>query len=345
MVRRWLTTSACALATIATIAVAPAGAADSKQAVPGATYASKDTKLSVDAAGAHVQVLALPVHASCKGDAPENEGDYGPTGLGPFTIASDGTFTNVAEGTKPGATQTLITGKFTGTKVTGTVVVPAFEDKGFDCAKFRGSWSASRVKGTGDSTKPGSTYASDDFSKAKSGFDTFNAPEAYAEYLPDSRFRMGTRQPTAVGSLRKRPTTGTADVSVTTGFTAGAEGDGAGVACLGTDDSTFLAGYVSVDGYAYLVNYSGGNVVESRDPQVVPAGLLRTGDQAQNDLRLVCEPSSDPDHTTLSLSLNGTEVSNGEASVGGTGQVGVFVASSSGTSEFTFSDFVVKKPT
>lgn len=321
-----------------------AGAASAPKAVPGATYQGAGTELTVDASGTTVRVLALPVHAKCKGKAPTNEGDYSPSGLGPFTIAADGTFTNVAKGDEPGATQSVIKGRFAGAKVSGTIVEPAFEDKGFDCARYRGAWKASRVKGSGDTTAPGAAYAKDDFSDAKSGFDTFNESGAYAEYLSDSRFRIGTRVPTAVASLRAQPTTAAADAAVTTGYTAGAAGDGAGLACLGSDATTFLAGYVSVDGYAYLVHYSGGDVVESREAQALPAGLLRTGPQSQNDVRLVCTPSPNADHTNLSLSLNGTEVSNAEASIGGTGRVGVFVASSSGTSEFTFSDFVVRKP-
>jgi hypothetical protein len=321
-----------------------AGAASSPKAVPGATYSGTETKLVVDATGHSVRVIALPVHAKCKGDAPSNEGDYGTGGLGPFTIAADGSFTNVAEGQRAGATQSVIKGRFAGAKVRGTVVEPAFTDKGFDCARFSGTWTATRDAGTGDTTKPGATYARDDFSDPKSGFDVFNAPQAYAEYLADGRFRIGTREATGVPSLRKRPTTATADVSVTTGFTSGSAGDGAGLVCGATGGTTFLAGYVSVDGYAYLARYSDGDVVESRDPQPLPEGLLRTGEQAQNDVQLICEPSSNADHTTMSLRLNGTEVSNAEASVGSAGRVGVFVASTSGTSEFTFSDFVVKKP-
>ena len=200
------------------------------------------------------------------------------------------------------------------------------------------------VKGTGDATKAGAVYAKDDFSKPKSGFEVYDDPGAYAEYLPDSRFRIGTLQPTGATSLRKEPKTATADISVTTGFTTGSAGDGAGLACLGSDATTFIAGYVSVDGYAYLVRYAAGDVAESATPKALPEGLLRAGDQAQNEVRLVCEPSTDSAHTNLYLYLNGTEVSNAEAGAGGAGQVGLFVASNSGTSEFTFSDFSVRKP-
>lgn len=123
-----------------------AGAAAAPKVVPGASYEAKGTKVAVDAAGTSVTVLKLPVHAKCKGAAPSNEGDYGSPGLGPFPIAANGTFTNIAKGSKPGSTQAVIKGKFAGAKVTGTVVEPAFRDKGFDCARFTGSWSASRVR-------------------------------------------------------------------------------------------------------------------------------------------------------------------------------------------------------
>ena len=101
---------------------------------------------------------------------------------------------------------------------------------------------------------------------------------------------------------------------------------------------------MSVDGYAYLVRYSQGEVVESSDPKPVPEGLLHTGEQAQNDLRLVCEPSPNAGRMNLHLLLDGTEVTNAESTGTGAGHVGLFVASNSGTSEFTFSDFVVRKP-
>jgi len=327
-----------------TLASEPAGAASSTTVVPGATYAGTGTKLAVDASGTEVRVLALPVHAKCKGKAPSNEGDYGPSGLGPFGIGKDGTFSNLEPGEKAGPTQAVIRGKFTGATAQGTVVEPAFTDKGFDCAKFSGSWKATRVKGTGDDTKPGAIYAKDDFSKQTSGFDTYNDPASYAEYLKDSRFRIGTRQPTGAASLRKQPVTATADVSATTGYTSGSAGDGAGLACAGVAATSFIAGYVTVDGYAYLVRYSAGDVAESLEPKSVPEGLLHTGDQAQNELRLVCEPSPNAGRTNLHLFLNGTEVANAESVGGDAGQVGVFVASTSGTSEFTFSDFVVRKP-
>ena len=328
----------------ATVAGAPAGAAATPKVVPGATYQGKGTELVVDAAGTSVTVMALPVHAECKGTAPSNEGDYGPSGLGPFTIAANGTFTNVAKGSTPGATQSVIKGKFVGAKVAGTVVEPAFQDKGFDCAKFTGSWTATRVAGTGDSTKPGGTYAKDDFSKSDSGFDTFNETAGYAEYLPDGRFRIGTRQVAAIASLRTQPTTATADIAVTTGFTTGSGGDGAGLACVGSAATTYVAGYVSLDGNAHLLRYSNGQVVESVPAKALPAGLLRTGEQAQNQLRLLCEPGADANTTNVDLSLNGKQVASAVAHVGGAGQVGLYVNSDTGTSEFTFSKFSVKKP-
>ncbi len=341
--RRILVLGAVALASVSASS-GIATAASTPKVIPGATYQAKGTKVVVDATGTEVRVLALPVHAQCKGDAPENEGDYGSTGLGPFGIGKDGSFSNLEPGQQAGSAQAVIKGRFAGATVSGSVVEPAFTDKGFDSAKFSGTWHATRVKGTGDDTKAGAVYAKDDFSKPKSGFEVYNESGAYAEYLPDSRFRIGTRQPTGATSLRTEPTTATADISVTTGFTSGSDGDGAGLACLGSDATTFIAGYVSLDGYAYLVHYAAGDVAESATPKALPAGLLRAGDQAQNEVRLVCEPSTDAAHTNLYLYVNGTEVSNAEAGAGGAGQVGLFVASNSGTSEFTFSDFSVRKP-
>ena len=315
--------------------------------IPGATYSGGGTKVTVDPTGATVRVVSLPVHAECKGRAPANEGDYGPTGLGPFTITRDGRFTNVAKGQKPGPGQTVVEGRFRGRAVSGTVTQPAFQDesKGFDCKRFAGSWTARRVKGTGDTTKPGATYATDDFSEAKSGFDTYNEDAVYAEYLPDHRFRIGFRSPASASSLRDTPETATADVTVTTGFTKGSGLDGAGLACQGTDARSYIAGYVALDGTAHLARYADGQQVERADPVSVPAGLLKTGDQAQNEVRLVCVPSAaDPEHTDATLFLNGKKVLGAIASTGGPGKVGLYANSSSGDSEFTYSGFSVRKP-
>ena len=219
--------------------------------IPGATYQAKGAKLVVDTTGTEVRVLALPVHAECKGDAPANEGDYGSTGLGPFAIAADGTFSNLEPGQQAGPSQAVIKGRFRGCDRERLRRGARVHRQGVrlrDVLRYVAR--ATRVKGTGDATKAGAVYAKDDFSKPKSGFEVYDDPGAYAEYLPDSRFRIGTRQPTGATSLRKEPKTATADISVTTGFTTGSAGDGAGLACLGSDATTFIAGYVSVDGYA-----------------------------------------------------------------------------------------------
>jgi hypothetical protein len=339
-----------ALALAGAVGVAAGGAAGasgaSPPAIPGATYEGKETKLVVDALGKSATVPALPVHAKCKnGHAPSNEGQYGAVGLGPFPILKDGTFTNIRPGTKPAAGQTVIKAKFMGAKVSGTVIEPPLKDpsKGFDCERFEGSWTATRVPGTGDTTKPGATYATDDFAKATSGFDTFNEEAGYAEYLHDKRFRIGTRSQTALASLRKEPETATADISVTTGYTSGSGADGAGLACLGTGARDYIAAFVSVDGQAHLVRYYNGSIVESIDPKPIPSGLLKTGPQAQNQIRLVCVEQTEAT-TQVDLSLNGTKVAGAIATVAGTGKTGVFVSSSSGNSEFTFSHFSVRKP-
>ncbi len=124
------------------VLVAPAGtAAVARNATPG-TYSGKKTEITVDSTS-HVLVMRLPVHAKCKGGRrPSNEGDYRPSGLGPFTVESDGSFTNVEPGTQPLPSQTVIKGKIVGTKASGTVVEPAFQDKGFDCARFKAKWTA-----------------------------------------------------------------------------------------------------------------------------------------------------------------------------------------------------------
>jgi hypothetical protein len=344
-VRKFVAAVGCAALVALSTSMVVAGAAGDPKAIPGATYVAKGTKLVVDATGTEVRVYALPVHAQCKGgNAPENEGFYGTSGLGPFGIGNDGTFSNLEPGEKAGPTQSVIKGRFAGAIVSGTVVEPAFQDKGFDCAKFSGSWKAGRLAGTGDTTKPGATYAKDDFSKPTSGFDVYNETASYAEYLPDRRFRIGMREASAAASLRKRPVTATADITVTTGFTSGSGLDGAGLACLGTGRASYIAGYVSLDGNAHLLRYGDGQVLESAPDRPLPAGLLKTGDQAQNQVRLVCTTSSsNPDRTDVFLSLNGREVSNAEAATGGAGQVGVFVNSNTGATEFTFSDFVVRK--
>jgi hypothetical protein len=323
-----------------------ANAASASGAIPGATYVGKGAQLTVDVTGTSVTIQKLPIDADCT-KAPANLGDYGSTGLGPFTIGKDGSFTNVARGSKPGPGQTVVKGRFAGGSAKGTVVAAALKDatKGFDCKRYSGSWAASRKPGTGDTTKPGATYATDDFSKATSGFDTFNEDAVYAEYLPDHRFRIGFRSAASASSLRDTPETATADITVTTGFTKGSGLDGAGLACQGTDALSYIAGYVALDGTAHLARYVNGQQVERADPVPVPTDLLKTGDQAQNEVRLVCTPSTDnPDHTDATLSLNGKKVLGAVASAGGPGKVGVYANSSTGDSEFTFSDFSVRKP-
>jgi hypothetical protein len=61
-------------------ATSAVGAADTPKVIPGATYTAEGTELVVDASGTRVHVLALPVHAACKGAAPESQGDDGAAG-------------------------------------------------------------------------------------------------------------------------------------------------------------------------------------------------------------------------------------------------------------------------
>jgi hypothetical protein len=347
--RRWLVVmGSIALAFgVASATAGPSGAATAPKAIPGATYSATGTKLVVNVDGTTVRVISVPVDAKCSPAGPNNSGDFSPEGLGPFPIEHDGSFTDVAKGEKPGSNQTVIRGTFSGSKVSGTVVVPAIRDtvKDFKCEKYSGPWSAARDKGTGDTTKPGATYAKDDFSNPKSGFAVYNGESSYAEYLKDGRFRIGTRKPTAAISLRDEPVTATADISVTTGFTSGSGSDSVGLVCLGTDPKSFVAGYVSLDGNADLLRYANGDVAESAPKQPLPAGLLHTGEQAQNDLRLTCSTTpDDADKTDVALYLNGTKVAEANANRGGAGKVGLLVGSARGTTEFRFSDLVLRKP-
>ena len=219
-------------------------------------------------------------------------------GTGPFTIAEDGSFSNV-RGSTPLPSQTVINGKFKGAKVSGTIKDPGFVDsaKGFDCPEFNGRFSATYVKGTGDPVAPGTTLVSDDFSDPESGFATFNTADGYAEYLKDSRFRIGARTRSTSGvplvSLRAEPERADVDLTVTTLTYAAGANDVMGLVCQATGATSFLTGLVSANdsGFATLIHYDNGTPnVLGQAP--LPPGLLKTGTGAQNTLRLVCAPSS-----------------------------------------------------
>jgi len=324
------------------VAVAASSASTGK-VIPGAAYSADETLLTVDVAGKTVTIQQLPAHAQCTGGSSAGEGDYGEPGLGPFTIAADGTFTNVAKGAKPGATQGVIKGRFTGATVTGTILEPAFSDKGTKCEKYSGKWSATRQAGTGDDAAVGDTYATDDFSDPASGFDTYNEDAAYAEYLTDGRYRIGLRAPALAAALRAEPVTASADVSVDAAAVSATGADRAGLACDATAATSYIVGWVTQDGKAYISRYVDGNAKEISKGFPLPSGLLKTGEGAMNKLRLTCVPGPRSDTTSVKLYLNGKQVARGVPSALAAGTTGVMVTSTTGTPQFAFYDFAVKK--
>lgn len=336
------------LAAVGVPSAAPsaAGAATtpSVRAIPSAEYEAGDTLLRVDPTGRTVRVLQLPWGGTCTGPVPTNMSDYGPTGLGPFRIAANGSFATDTSGPNAAAL-TVVRGRFAKTRVSGSVSIPAFRDeaKGFDCAAYKGQWKATRTPGTGDTTKPGATYADDDFSDSTSGFSTYNLAAAYAEYLPDARFRIGMRSPGLAASLRATPVTATVAVSVKSLTVAATGIDGAGLVCEGTGPTTFISGFVSQTGTAFISRYVRGIEVESPSATPIPKDLLKTGEGVRNDLGLICVPGSVEGTTSVTLTLNGTKVAQGTVRSLVPGTVGVIVNGASGTTQFVFDDFRAKK--
>ncbi len=343
----------CTVVLVGIASAAPAGAAtEPKRLKPpfaGAQYSGKGTELEIDSVGKAVRIFALPITTKCKTATPTNLGDFGSSGLGPFTLAADGSFSNI-RGSAALPSQTVINGRFQGAKVTGTIKDPAFVDevKGFDCPEFNGKFTATYVKGSGDAVAPGATLVSDDFSDPKSGFATFNIAEGYAEYLKDSRFRIGAWAPSAsrvpLVSLRTEPKRADADVTVTTLTFAGGTNDVMGVACQATGATSFVTGLVSMHegGFATVIRYSNG-VPTVLGQAALPPGLLKTGSGAQNMVRLVCKPSTTVT-SRFDLSLNGTQLVSASGP-SAEGQTGLAVGSGSGSTEINFKDFEVVKPT
>jgi len=115
--------------------------------VANTTYVAKGTELHTGADGTTVSVSKLPIRQKCKGVKPSNQGDFGSSGLGPFPVKADGTFTNGGRYAPKTPGSVIVKGKFSndGTTVKGTVKVSAFKDsKGFDCKAFVGSFTAKR---------------------------------------------------------------------------------------------------------------------------------------------------------------------------------------------------------
>ena len=317
----------------------PASAAKGPPVLPEAVYKGKGTKLQISSDGGSVTVFALPEHNKCKGKTPTNLGDYAPTGLGPFPIAANGSFSNRSTSSDAFS----LKGRFKGTAVSGTLRSSGFKDtaKGFDCADFSGAFSANLVKGTG--LKPGKVLARDDFSNPKSGFDVFNTTNGFSEYLKDKRFRVGLRGNAGVTALRAKPANlATAEVDVTV-FTFGGEpGDEVGLVCQAIDPQNFLAGYVTQNGTVRFARYVAGARAEASTPASLPAGTVKTGQGARNDLRLVCAPQSDG-ATRVDLFVNGSSkfATSSKTLKGATG-ISVF-GNGNGT-DYNFTNYVVRVP-
>ena len=114
---------------------------------PGARYKGKGTLLETNDEGSGVSVLKLPIAPECK-KAPSDLGDFGSSGIGPFTVKADGSFTNKVSGRKLPPGSVLFRGEFSddGSKVTGTVSQSKFKDsKGLSCDAFKGKFSAKLI--------------------------------------------------------------------------------------------------------------------------------------------------------------------------------------------------------
>ena len=84
----------------------------------------------------------------CKGAAPSNQGEFGTSGLGPFTTGSNGTFANGGRYApkSPGSVIVKGTCSVDGTTVKGNVKVSACKSsKGFDCKAFSGRFVAKQT--------------------------------------------------------------------------------------------------------------------------------------------------------------------------------------------------------
>lgn len=322
--------------------VAPAAGAASRP-LAQAVYKGNLTSLEVTPDGTGVRVYGLPVKQKCNGATPTNLGDYTSSPLGPFEVKKNGSFTNRApKGTiKNGLT---IDGQFKGNKVTGTIKAAAFKDtaKDFDCKKFSGKFSATRVKGTG--YKPGNVIARDDFSDPNSGFDVFNTTNGFSEYLQDGRYRLGLRGSAAVAGLRLRPANlYNADVEVDALTFGGDPTDEVGPLCQAVDPVTFIAGFVQQNGIAKIVEYAGGNVLQRSDAVQLPATALKTGQGAKNTLRLVCRALSG-EQTDVELFVNGESAVKTTINSQNKGQTGLAISGGGNGTDYNFTRYEVRYP-
>jgi hypothetical protein len=184
---------------------------------------------------------------------------------------------------------------------------------------------------------------SDDFSDPTSGFQVFNTPNSYAEYLPDGRFRLGLRGPGSTTSLREQPQGNVVEVSSTARWFGKARTDAFGLAC-DAGDSSYWAGLIRMDGKALIVHYNFEQVDKSGALVKFPARLLKKAKRAANEITLKCIPDPGISLTYLELSLNGTVVAKLESLGEPTGSTGLFIAAEKPGAQFTFEDFQVATP-
>ncbi len=330
-----------ALSALAVALFAPAASAgDGPPVLPEAQYRGKGTELSITPTGTHVLFFALPIDQQCKGPTPTNLGDFEPIGLGPFEIKADGSFSN-ADADFDGGTR--VKGRFKGKKVTGTVVADAFKDpaKDFDCQKFSGKFSAKLVKGTG--LEPGKVLARDDFSDPDSGFEVFNTPNGFGEYLDDGRYRIGLRGPALVAGLRDQPDDlSTVEVEADILTFGGEPTDEVGLACQAIDAVTFIVGLVQQSGAARLLRYEDGEIVEQTESVQLPDGLVKSGQGAANELRLVCRASGG--ETEIELWVNGEKATSAISASLNRGRTGITAAGSGNGTDYNMTRYVVRIP-
>ena len=333
-----------ALALLAVAMLTPTAHAGGKPPVlPSAEYRGKGTELVITPTGTHVTFYALPIDQKCKGKTPTNLGEFTVVGFGPFEIDADGRFSNADDAD---FSDTHVKGRFKGKKVTGTVVADAFEDpaKGFDCQKFSGKFSAKLVKGTG--LEPGKVLARDDFTDPQSGFEEFNTTNGFGEYLDDGRYRIGLRGPATVTGLRAEPD-GVSTVEVEADiFTFGGEStDQVGLVCQAADAQSFLAGFVRQDGMVELLRYDSGEIVERAESVQLPDGVLKTGQGAANELRLVCRSlSASPAETDIELWVNGEQAITAISASSRGGRTGITVAGGGNGTDYNITRYVVRIP-
>jgi hypothetical protein len=312
-----------------------------------ATYRGTGTLLTTTPDGSSVHIDKIPLLAKCK---PRSDGPARPTNLGqelgPFPLKPNGSFTNGQKPTGLTNGQVSLSGRFSsdGSMVTGKIVAAKFDDssKNFHCQAFKGSFSATHVKGTGG--KPGQILATDDFSNKKSGFDVFSTQNTFSEYLRNHRFRVGLRGNGFAVALRKRPVASVVEVQSTVRWLGADMNDTFGLVCEATDAASFDTGLVRMDGQAILARYVNGQVFESSETVALPAGLLKNGKGNANEITLTCIPDANGQETHVALSVNGQVVVRARSSATSKGKTGVFVGGTAGGTDYDYDQYQVSVP-